>query len=135
MLVQALLAHPALAGELCGSVELEEIENEHCRAIVGKVVALLDRGGPDGLAGRLQFDDEQQTRMASAWLADPGPMAEESEARRAARECLARIRQRRQARESKLVQEQLCSPEAAANPELVKQLLAIKQGLRTPGTV
>jgi len=135
MFVQALLAHPALAGELCGGIDLDEIENEDCRAIVGKVVALLDRGGADGLAGRLQFDDERQTRMATAWLADPGPFAEEADARRAARECLARIRGRRQDRESKLVQEQLCSPEAAVNPERVKQLLVIKQGLRTPGTI
>ncbi len=134
-LVQALLAHPALASELRGSIDLQEIENEDCRAIVAQIIALLDRGGAEGLAGRLQFDNERQTRLATALLADPGPMAEDEDARRAARECLACIRKRRQDRESRLVQQQLCSPEAAANPELVKRLLTIKQGLRTPGTV
>ena len=44
-LVKALLAHPALAAELRGSVALEEIENEDCRAVAGTAFALLDRGG------------------------------------------------------------------------------------------
>jgi DNA primase len=131
-LVKALLAHPSLATELRADIALAEIESADCRAIVGKVLEQFDRGGAAGLAGRLQFDDERQTRLATAWLAEPGPLADEAEARRAARECLARIRERRRDRECKQVQEQLRSPEAAANPELVKQLLVKLQGLRTP---
>ena len=83
-LVKALLAHPALAAELRGSIALEEIENEDCRAVAGTAFALLDRGGADGLAGRLQFEDERLRRLVTAWAADPGPLAEEHEARRAA---------------------------------------------------
>ena len=61
-LVKALLAHPALAAELRGSIALEELENEDCRAVAGTAFALLDRGGTDGLAGRLQFEDERLRR-------------------------------------------------------------------------
>ncbi len=129
-LVKALLAHAALAAELRGSVALEELENEDCRAVAGAAFALLDRGGTDGLAGRLQFEDERLRRLVTAWAADPGPLAEEHEARRAAAECLTRIHKRRQDRESLLVQEKLCSAEAAGDHEAVKKLLAIKHGLR-----
>jgi DNA primase len=128
-LVKALLAHPALAAELRGSVALEEIENEDCRAVAGTAFALLDRGGADGLAGRLQFEDERLRRMVTAWAADPGPLAEEHEARRAAAECLNRIRRRRMERESRLIQEKIRSAEAAGEHETVKKLLAIKHGL------
>jgi DNA primase len=129
-LVKALLAHPALAAELRGSVALEEIENGDCRAVAGMAFALLDRGGTDNLAGRLQFEDERLRRLVTAWAADPGSLAEEHEARRAVRECLTRIRRRRMERESQLVQEKLCSAEAAGDHETVKKLLAIKHGLR-----
>ena len=91
--------------------------------------ALLDRGGADGLAGRLQFEDERLRRLVTAWAADPGPLAEEHEARRAAAECLARIRRRRMERESRLIQEKIRSAEAAGEHETVKKLLAIKHGL------
>lgn len=127
--VKALLAHPALAAELRGSVALEEIENEDCRAVAGMAFALLDRGGTDALAGRLQFEDERLTRMVTAWAADPGSLAEEHEARRAARECLTRIRRRRMERESRMIQEKIRSAEAAGEHETVKKLLAIKHGL------
>jgi len=135
-LVKALLAHPALAAELRGSVVLEEIENEDCRAVAGTAFALLDRCGADGLAGRLQFEDERLRRLVTAWAADPGPLAEEHEARRAAAECLTRIRRRRMERESRLVQEKIRSAEAAGEHETVKKLLAIKHGLhaRPAGT-
>ena len=123
-LVKALLAHPALAAELRGSVALEEIENEDCRAVAGTAFALLDRGGADGLAGRLQFEDERLRRLVTAWAADPGPLAEEHEARRAAAECLTRIRRRRMERESRLIQEKIRSAEAAGEHETVKKLLA-----------
>jgi len=129
-LVKALLAHPSLAAELRGNLALEEIENEDCRAVAGLAFALLDRGGTDSLAGRLQFEDERLRRLVTAWAADPGSLAEEHEARRAARECLACIRKRRQDRESLLVQQKLCSAEAAGDHETVKKLLAIKHGLR-----
>ncbi|MHB8836244.1 MAG: DNA primase [Candidatus Methylomirabilia bacterium] len=128
-LVKALLAHPGLAAELRGSVALEEIENPDCRAVAGMAFALLDRGGPDGLAGRLQFEDERLRRMVTAWAADPGSLAEEHEARRAAAECLTRIRRRRMERESRLIQEKIRSAEAAGEHETVKKLLAIKHGL------
>jgi DNA primase len=128
-LVRALIAHPALAAELRGSVALEEIENEDCRAVAGTAFALLDRGGADGLAGRLQFEDERLRRLVTAWAADPGPLAEEHEARRAAGECLTRIRRRRMERESRLIQEKIRSAEAAGEHETVKKLLAIKHGL------
>jgi len=128
-LVRALLAHPALAAELRGSIALEEIENEDCRAVAGTAFALLDRGGTDGLAGRLQFEDERLRRLVTAWAADPGPLAEEHEARRAAGECLTRIRRRRMERESRLIQEKIRSAEAAGEHETVKKLLAIKHGL------
>jgi len=128
-LVKALLAHPALAAELRGSFALEELENEDCRAVAGTAFALLDRGGADGLAGRLQFEDERLRRMVTAWAADPGPLAEEPEARRAVGECLARIRRRRMERESRLIQEKIRSAEAAGEHETVKELLAIKHGL------
>ena len=129
-LVKALLAHPALAAELRAGIALEEFENEDCRAVAGTAFALLDRGGADGLAGRLQFEDERLRRMVTAWAADPGPLAEEHEARRAAGECLARIRRRRVERESRLIQERIRSAEAAGEHETVKELLAIKHGLR-----
>jgi len=129
-LVKALLAHPALAAELRGSIALEEIENEDCRAVAGMAFAQLDRGGTDGLAGRLQFEDERLRRLVTAWAADPGPLAEEHEARRAASDCLARIRSRRMERASRLVQEKLRSAEAAGDHETVKKLLAEKHDLR-----
>ena len=129
-LVKALLAHPALAAELRGLVALEEFESEDCRAVAGTAFALLDRGGPDGLAGRLQFEDDRLRRLVTGWAADPGPLAEEPEARRAATECLARMRRRRTERASRLVQEQIRSAEAAGEHEKVKELLAIKHGLR-----
>jgi DNA primase len=128
-LVKALLAHPALAAELRGSVALEEFENGDCRAVAGMAFALLDRGGADGLAGRLQFEDERLRRMVTAWAADPGPLAEEHEARRAATDCLTRIRDNRMKRESRLIQEKIRSAEAAGEHETVKKLLAIKHGL------
>jgi DNA primase len=130
-LVKALLAHPALAAELRGGIALEEIENEDCRAVAGTAFALLDRGGADNLAGRLQFEDERLRRMVTAWAADPGPLAEEHEARRAAGECLTRIRRRRVERESRLIQEKIRTAEAAGEHETVKKLLAIKHGLHT----
>jgi DNA primase len=135
-LVKALLAHPALAAELRGSVVLEEIENEDCRAVAGTAFALLDRGGADGLAGRLHFEDERLRRLVTAWAADPGPLAEEHEARRAAADCLTRIRRRRMERESRLIQEKIRSAEAAGEHETVKKLLADKHGLhaRPAGT-
>ena len=127
--VKALLAHPALAAEFRGSVSLEEIENEDCRAVAGTAFALIERGGADGLAGRLQFEDERLQRLVTGWAADPGPLAEEREARRAAGECLARIRRRRLERESRLIQEKIRSAEADGEHETVKKLLAIKHGL------
>jgi DNA primase len=135
-LVKALLAHPALASELRGSIALEEIENGDCRAIAETAFALIDRGGADGLAGRLQFEDERLRRLVTAWAADPGPLAEEHEARRAAGECLARIRRRRLERESRLIQEKIRSAEADGEHETVKKLLVIKHGLhvRAAGT-
>jgi DNA primase len=129
-LVKALLAHPALAAELRGSIALEEFESDDCRAAAGTAFALLDRGGADGLAGRLQFEDERLQRLVTGWAADPGPLAEEPEARRAAAECLARMRRRRTERESRQVQEQIRSADAAGDHETVKKLLAIKQGMR-----
>jgi len=128
-LVKALLAHPALAAELRGNLALEELESEDCRAVAGTAFALLDRGGPDGLAGRLQFEDERLRRLVTSWAADPGPLAEEKEARRAAGECLTRIRRRRMERESRVIQEKIRSAEAAGEHETVKKLLAIKHGL------
>ncbi len=128
-LVKALLAHPVLAAELRGSIALEEFESEDCRAVAGTAFALLDRGGSDGLAARLQFEDERLTRLVTAWAADPGPLAEEHEARRAAGECLARIRRRRMERESRAIQEKIRSAEQAGEHETVKKLLAIKHGL------
>ena len=128
-LVKALLAHPALAAELRGRIALEELESEDCRAVAGTAFALLDRGGPDGLAGRLQFEDERLRRLVTAWAADPGPLAEEHEARRAAADCLVRIRRRRVERESRLIQEKIRSAEAAGEHETVKKLLADKHGL------
>jgi cytoskeletal protein RodZ len=77
----------------------------------------------------LQFEDERLRRMVTAWAADPGPLAEEHEARRAAADCLIRIRDNRMKRESRLIQEKIRSAEAAGEHETVKKLLAIKHGL------
>jgi DNA primase len=128
-LVKALLAHPSLAAEFRGSIALEELESEDCRAVAGTAFALIDRGGADGLAGRLEFEDERLKRLVTAWAADPGPLAEECEARRTAVDCLARIRRRRLERESRLVQEKIRCAEADGEHETVKKLLAIKHGL------
>jgi hypothetical protein len=133
-LVKALLAHPALAAELQGGFALEEIENADCRAVAGMAVTLVERSGPDGLAGRMQFEDERLTRLATGWAAEPGPLAEEPEARRAVAECLARIRRRRMERESRLLQERIRSAQDAGEHETVTELLRIKQSLHArPG--
>jgi DNA primase len=130
ILVKALLAHPALAADLRGRMALDEIENEDCRAVAGTAFALLDRGPADGIAGGVQSGDERLNRMVTAWAADPGPLADEREARRAALDCLGCIRKRRLDRENRQLQEKIRSAEAAGEHETVKELLAVKAGQR-----
>jgi DNA primase len=130
ILAKALLAHPALAADLRGSMALEEIENEDCRAVAETAFALLDRGQADGIAAGVQSGDERLNRIVTAWAADPGALADEREARRAALDCLGRIRKRRLDRENRQLQEKIRSAEAAGEHETVKKLLAVKAGLR-----
>jgi DNA primase len=128
-LVKALLAHPALADELRGSFALEEIESEDCRAVAETALGQVERGGAGGLAGRLHFEDERLNRLVTEWAADPGPLAEETEARVAARDYLTCIRKRRGERERRRIQEEIGRAEQAGEHERVKQLLAQKQSL------
>jgi DNA primase len=134
-LVKALLAHPAVAAELRQSLSLEELESEDCRTVVGTAFALLDRGVGDGHGGRLEFADERLNRLVTGWLADPGLPAGAPEARQSALDCLARLRERRQRRESAALQERIRAAQEAGEHETVRELLALKQSLcvRAPG--
>jgi DNA primase len=136
-LVKALLAHPAVAAELRQTLHLEEFESEDCRTIAATAFALLDRGGGGGSAGRLEFADERLNRIVTGWLADPGLPAGAAEARQAALDCLERLRERRQRRESAALQERIRSAQEAGEHETVRELLALKQSLcvRAPGKV
>jgi DNA primase len=135
-LVKALLASPAVAAEVRAALSLEELESEDCRTIAGTAFALLDRGAGPAFTGGLHFEDERLARLVSGWMADPGPLADEPEARRAASDCLKRIRDKRRERERRLLQEKIRSAEAAGEAETVKKLLAVMQGLhaRVPKT-
>lgn len=134
-LVKALIAHPAVAAELRQTLGLEELENDDCRTIAGTAFALLDRGAGDGFAGRLEFGDERLNRLVTGWLADPGLPAGAPEARQAAFDCLARLRERRRRRESAALQERIRAAQEAGEHETVRELLALKQSLcvRAPG--
>jgi DNA primase len=134
-LVKALLAHPAVAAELRQTLSLEELESEDCRTVAGTAFALLDRGGGEGFAGRLEFADERLNRLVTGWLADPGLPAGAAEARQGAFDCLARLRERRQRRESAALQERIRSAQEAGEDDTVRELLALKQSLcvRAPG--
>jgi DNA primase len=136
-LVKALLAHPAVAAELRQTLHLEEFESEDCRTIAATAFALLDRGGGGGSAGRLEFADERLNRIVTGWLADPGLPAGAAEARQSALDCLERLRERRQRRESAALQERIRSAQEAGEHETVRELLALKQSLcvRAPGKV
>ncbi|HWR98349.1 MAG TPA: DNA primase [Candidatus Methanoperedens sp.] len=134
-LIKALLAHPAVAAELRQALNLEELESEDCRSIAGTAFALLDRGAGEGFAGRLEFADERLNRLVTGWLADPGLPAGVKEARRAACDCLERLRERRQRRESLALQERIRIAQEAGEHETERELLALKQSLcvRAPG--
>ncbi len=112
-LVKALLAHPSVAAEVREGLALEEFESEECRAIFGAVLALIDQGSAQDLAGRLHFEDERLTRLVTKWMTDPGPLAEELDAQRAAQECAQRIHERRMKRERREVQEKIRSAQEA----------------------
>ncbi len=128
-LVKALLAHPSVAAEVRGDLALEEIESEECRSIIGEVLKIIDQGTAADLAGRLRFEDERLNRLVIKWMTDPGPLAEEPDARRAARECTQRIRERRVKREKREVQEKIRSAQEAGQRETVTELLRIMQSL------
>jgi hypothetical protein len=134
-LIKALLAHPAVAAELRQTLRLEEFESEDCRTVAGTAFALLDRGVGEGFAGRLEFADERLNRIVTGWLADPGLPAGAAEARQTALDCLARLRERRQRRESAALQERIRSAQEAGEDETVRELLGLKQRLcvRAPG--
>ncbi|HEY5999186.1 MAG TPA: hypothetical protein VI078_07770, partial [bacterium] len=134
-LVKALLAHPAVAAELRGALDLGELESEQCRTVAATAFALLDRGAGEGFAGKLEFADERLGRLVTGWLADPGLPADAAEARRAALDCIERLHERRRRRESLALQELLRRAQEAGEHETVRELLAQKQSLcvRAPG--
>jgi DNA primase len=134
-LLKALLAHPAVAAELRQALRLEELESEDCRTVAATAFALLDRGAGEGFAGKLEFSDERLNRLVTGWLADPGLPAGAPEARQAALDCLARLRERRQRRASAALQERIRTAQEAGEDEQVRELLAQKQSLcvRAPG--
>jgi DNA primase len=133
-LVRALLASPAVAAELRGELALEELESEDCRAVAGAVFALVDRGAEGAAAAAgLHFEEERLNRLVAEWLAGAAAVPDEGEARRAAGECLARVRARRLAGEGRALDEKIRAAEAAGDSGMVNTLLARKQGLRARG--
>lgn len=130
-LIKALLAHPSVAAVVRGSLAVEVFESEECSAIYGAVLKLIDQGAAADLAGRLRFEDERLGRLVMKWMTDPGPLAEEQDARRAALDCTQRIRERRIKRERHEVKEKIRSAQEAGQSEIVTELLRRMQSLDT----
>lgn len=129
-IVKAMLANEDVAAEMKKEVSLEDLEDEGCRAVAGRIFALLDEGVTEGIVERLHFDDERLNRLVASWFVDAGSLADKETVSREAKDCLARIRLRRVERESRLLQEKIAEAERTGNRDVLHELLRIKQGLR-----
>jgi len=129
-IVRAMLSSEAVAAQMREEVSLEDLEDDDCRAVAARILALLDEGVTEGFGGRLHFEEERLNRLVASWLADSLSAEDEAIAIKEGRDCLARLEKRRVDRESGLLQEKIAEAERTGNKEVIHKLLKIKQELR-----
>lgn len=129
-IVRAMLRSTEAASRMRGTVDLAEFEDADCKAVAGKIFALIDEGVREGLGERLQFENDGLNRLVASWLIEEGDIGDDGTALQEAQDCLARIRRRRVDQESRLLQEKIAAAEKAGDTEILQKLLRVKQGLR-----
>jgi DNA primase len=129
-IVRAMLSSESVAARMKEEVSLEDLEDEDCRAVAGKIFSLIDDGRGKEIARGLRFDEERLNRFVAPWLVDEERFSDEETALREARDCLAKIRRRRIDHQSSQLQEKIVQAEKSGNKDMLHKLLRIKHELR-----